>query len=158
MEGKVAIVTGGTSGSGAGAAKILSDPGASVWITGRDATSVEKAAQNIGVNGIAADATSPADWDMLFESSINLTKIRLASTSSRRNSVICSHILSDSPNIWNCRRLRSYLRCKRSNLCETRRSRDVSSSAEAAFPLYGDHNYGTRVDSLNRDRKVGNEE
>ena len=74
MQGKVAIVTGGTSGFGAGAAKILSDRGASVWITGRDAIHVEKAAQDLGVHGIAADATSSADWDLLFDSVLQKEK------------------------------------------------------------------------------------
>jgi len=57
MKGKVAIVTGGTKGIGFATAKLLSEKGCKVIITGRDSKTVEKAAVKLGKNvlGIKCD-------------------------------------------------------------------------------------------------------
>jgi len=55
LNGKVAVVTGGNSGIGYETAKKLKSQGAKVVITGRSSERVEKAAQELGVEGIVAD-------------------------------------------------------------------------------------------------------
>lgn len=66
LNGQVAIVTGGSKGYGSGIAEVLKNNGAEVWITGRDRDAVEATAQRLGVHGVVADITSPADWDRVF--------------------------------------------------------------------------------------------
>ena len=66
MKGKRAIVTGGGSGYGKGIAAALVAAGAEVWITGRNRTKLEAAAQEIGAKAIVADVTRGADWDRVF--------------------------------------------------------------------------------------------
>ena len=66
MNGKIAIVTGGSKGYGAGIAEVLKEAGAEVWITGRDATALNATAARLGVHAVVADVGQPADWDRLF--------------------------------------------------------------------------------------------
>jgi len=66
LKSKVAVVTGGSKGYGAGIAAALKAEGADVWITGRDAAALSAAAQRLGVRGVVADVTLPADWDRVF--------------------------------------------------------------------------------------------
>ncbi|TWR24978.1 SDR family NAD(P)-dependent oxidoreductase [Mucilaginibacter achroorhodeus] len=55
---KTVLVTGGGSGIGYATAKLLSEKGNKVIITGRDAQKLEKAANELGVNYIVGDVTS----------------------------------------------------------------------------------------------------
>jgi NAD(P)-dependent dehydrogenase (short-subunit alcohol dehydrogenase family) len=68
LEGKIALVTGGTSGIGLATAKQFVQEGAYVFITGRRKDVLDKAVKEIGsnVSGIQADASSLADLDKLF--------------------------------------------------------------------------------------------
>jgi len=69
LEGKVALVTGGTDGIGLAAAKDLADEGAKVFITGRREEALLKAVETIGngASGIKGDVTSNEDLDALFD-------------------------------------------------------------------------------------------
>lgn len=67
LEKKVALVTGGARGYGSGIAAALRERGAQVWITGRDETSLNETAAQLGVEALRADVTSAADWDRVFE-------------------------------------------------------------------------------------------
>ncbi len=60
------LVTGGSDGSGRGIAAVLKKAGAEVWITGRNVEKLEKAAEELGVRTIQADASSGADWDRVM--------------------------------------------------------------------------------------------
>ncbi len=69
LNGKVAIVTGGTSGIGLATAKRFVAEGATVYITGRRQAELDKAVAEIGgdVIGVQADASKLADLDRLYD-------------------------------------------------------------------------------------------
>ncbi len=64
---RVAIVTGGSKGYGAGIAEALKRHGANVWITGRNEKPLKEMAEKLGVNAIKADVTKSKDWDRVFD-------------------------------------------------------------------------------------------
>lgn len=68
LDGKVAIVTGGSSGIGLATAKRFVAEGATVYITGRKQESLDAAVRSIGGNitAVRADSGSVADLDRLF--------------------------------------------------------------------------------------------
>jgi NAD(P)-dependent dehydrogenase (short-subunit alcohol dehydrogenase family) len=69
LEGKIALVTGGTSGIGLATAKGFVSEGAYVFITGRRARELAAAVKEIGskVTGIQGDVSNLGDLDRLFE-------------------------------------------------------------------------------------------
>ena len=68
LQGKVAVVTGGTSGIGLATAQRFAAEGARVFITGRRQAELDKAAASIpNGTGIQADSSSSADLKRLFE-------------------------------------------------------------------------------------------
>jgi NAD(P)-dependent dehydrogenase (short-subunit alcohol dehydrogenase family) len=68
LQGKVALVTGGTSGIGLATAKLFVAEGAYVFITGRRETELKSAVKEIAenVSGIQGDVSSLKDLDRLF--------------------------------------------------------------------------------------------
>ncbi len=66
-EGKTAVITGGTSGIGLAAAKLLSGEGARVLVTGRTPKTLESAQTELGAGAIVlhSDAASLTDIDAL---------------------------------------------------------------------------------------------
>jgi NAD(P)-dependent dehydrogenase (short-subunit alcohol dehydrogenase family) len=69
LAGKVALVTGGNSGIGLATAKLFSQEGARVVITGRDRITLNQAASVIGgdVLALPADVANLAEIDRLYE-------------------------------------------------------------------------------------------
>lgn len=69
LEGKVAVITGGTSGIGLATAKRFVAEGAHVFITGRRQAELDNAVNEIGgaVTGIRSDVASLEDLDRLFD-------------------------------------------------------------------------------------------
>jgi len=69
LEGKIAIVTGGSTGIGLAAAKEFVAQGAYVYITGRRQAELDKAVESIGSNatGIRADSASLSDLDRVYD-------------------------------------------------------------------------------------------
>ena len=69
LEGKTALVTGGTGGIGYATARAFVKEGAKVFITGRTQKRVDDAASSLGagVVGVAGDVTSTEDLDRLVE-------------------------------------------------------------------------------------------
>jgi NAD(P)-dependent dehydrogenase (short-subunit alcohol dehydrogenase family) len=65
LDGKTALVTGGTSGIGLAAAQRFVDEGAHVFVTGRDQARLDRAVAALGAQatGIAGDVSEPADLD-----------------------------------------------------------------------------------------------
>lgn len=66
LHGQTALVTGGAKGFGFGIAARLHDAGARVFVTGRDQSALDRAARELGVTALQADATSGADWDRVL--------------------------------------------------------------------------------------------
>jgi len=68
LTGKVALVTGGTSGIGLATAKELAAQGAKVYITGRRQAELDNAVASLGgqVTGIRADASRLEDLDTVY--------------------------------------------------------------------------------------------
>jgi NAD(P)-dependent dehydrogenase (short-subunit alcohol dehydrogenase family) len=68
LEGKTAVVTGGSDGIGLGAAIRLAQEGAHVFITGRREAELEAAAKTIGsATAVPGDVSSLADLDRLYD-------------------------------------------------------------------------------------------
>jgi NAD(P)-dependent dehydrogenase (short-subunit alcohol dehydrogenase family) len=68
LAGKVAVITGGSSGVGLATAQRFVDEGAHVFIMGRRRGELEKAKALIGdgLSTVAGDVTNSADLDKLF--------------------------------------------------------------------------------------------
>ncbi len=68
LEGKIALVTGGSSGIGLATAQGFVNEGAYVYITGRRQAELDKAVKTIGkqVTAVRADASNLSDLDKLF--------------------------------------------------------------------------------------------
>jgi NAD(P)-dependent dehydrogenase (short-subunit alcohol dehydrogenase family) len=68
LDGKIALVTGGTSGIGLATAKRFVNEGAYVFITGRREPELAAAVKEIGrnVTGVQGDVSNLADLDRLF--------------------------------------------------------------------------------------------
>jgi len=68
LEGKVAVVTGGSSGIGLAAAQTFASEGAKVFITGRRLDELNAAVKQIGKNaiGVQGDVSNLADLDRLY--------------------------------------------------------------------------------------------
>jgi len=68
LEGKTAVITGGTSGIGLATAKRFVAEGAYVFITGRRQKELDEAVKTVGHNitGIQGDIANLADLDRLY--------------------------------------------------------------------------------------------
>ncbi|AMJ67782.1 SDR family NAD(P)-dependent oxidoreductase [Hymenobacter sp. PAMC 26628] len=69
LTGKVAVITGGTSGMALATAQLFVKEGAYVFITGRDQARLDEAVRAIGQNvtGVQGDAANLDDLDRLYE-------------------------------------------------------------------------------------------
>jgi NAD(P)-dependent dehydrogenase (short-subunit alcohol dehydrogenase family) len=69
LEGKIAIVTGGTTGIGLATAKRFAAEGAKVFVTGRRQTELDAAVAAIGpgATGVQADSANLSDLNRLYE-------------------------------------------------------------------------------------------
>jgi NAD(P)-dependent dehydrogenase (short-subunit alcohol dehydrogenase family) len=69
LDGKVAVITGGSSGMALAGAKLFVEEGAHVFISGRRQEALDEAVKLIGrnVTGVQADSTNLDDLDRLFD-------------------------------------------------------------------------------------------
>jgi len=69
LDGKVAVITAGTSGMALATAKLFVAEGAYVFVTGRDQNRLDGAVQDIGhnVTGVQGDSAKLDDLDRLYE-------------------------------------------------------------------------------------------
>ena len=69
LDGKVAVITGGTSGMALAGARLFVDEGAHVFVSGRRKDALDEAVKLIGrnVTGVQADSADLDDLDRLFE-------------------------------------------------------------------------------------------
>ena len=68
-DGKIAVITGATSGMALATAKLFVEEGAYAFITGRRQEKLDEAVKLIGrnVTGVQGDASNLADLDRLYE-------------------------------------------------------------------------------------------
>src|SRR5579862_3743030 len=69
LDGRVAVITGATSGMALASAKLFVEEGAYVFITGRRQENLDEAVKEIGLNvtGVQADSAKLADLDRLYQ-------------------------------------------------------------------------------------------
>src|ERR1700693_5157894 len=69
LDGKVAVITGATSGMALAGAKLFVEEGAHVFISGRRQDALEEAVELIGrnVTGVQGDSANLDDLDRLFD-------------------------------------------------------------------------------------------
>ncbi|MGW1319778.1 SDR family oxidoreductase [Streptomyces sp. NPDC002426] len=69
LQGKTAVVTGGSTGIGLATAARLASEGAHVFITGRRKDALDRAVESIGpaVTAVPGDISEPADLDRLYD-------------------------------------------------------------------------------------------
>ena len=69
LQGKVAVITGGTTGIGLATAKLFVKEGAYVFVTGRRQKELDEALKAIGSNvtGVQGDISKLTDLDRLYE-------------------------------------------------------------------------------------------
>ncbi len=69
LDGKIAVITGGSSGIGLATARLFVEEGAHVFITGRRPAELEKAAKHIGKNvtTVRGDVSRLDDLDRLYQ-------------------------------------------------------------------------------------------
>src|SRR6202161_2241942 len=69
LDGKVAVITGGSTGMALAGAKLFVDEGAHVFITGRRQEALDEAVRLIGTNvtGVQGDSANLDDLDRLFD-------------------------------------------------------------------------------------------
>src|SRR5712691_823070 len=69
LEGKIAVISGATSGMALAVAKLFVDEGAYVFITGRRKEQLDSAVQHVGKNvtGVQGDVSNLSDLDRLYE-------------------------------------------------------------------------------------------
>ena len=69
LQGKIAVITGGTSGIGLATAKLFVKEGAYIFITGRRQKELDEAVKSIGNNvmGVQGDVAKLADLDRLYK-------------------------------------------------------------------------------------------
>lgn len=70
LSGKVAIVTGGSRGIGKATAKLFTQEGANVVITGRDESRVQSSAKELNVIGIAGDIRKTEDVENIVKKTL----------------------------------------------------------------------------------------
>lgn len=156
LQRQIALVTGGAKGFGYGIAQQLAVAGARVWITGRDEAALARAARELGVQALRADATSGADWDRVVATLRQATGridilvnnagggIRIAATEEQTDESIAAAVaLNFTGAVFGCRRVAPVMRAQGAGIIV-----NISSvAAHHAWPTWGV--YGAAKAALN---------
>lgn len=97
LDGKVAVITGGGGGYGAGIAEVLRDRGAAVWITDIQEDVLAQTAGRLGVQAVQADVTNPEHWDNVI-AKVTAAHGRLDILVNNAGGGICIAPLEDQPD------------------------------------------------------------
>jgi NAD(P)-dependent dehydrogenase (short-subunit alcohol dehydrogenase family) len=102
LEGKVAVITGGSSGMALASAKRFVEEGAYVFITGRRQEALDEAVRLIGrhVTGVRGDAANLDDLDRLFDTDSDTDFGLAPNIRDRTSSSMPSHAGRSRRSIW----------------------------------------------------------
>ena len=122
LQGKVAVITGGSSGIGLATAKRFVEEDAYVFVSGRRKGELEKAVAEIGKNitAIQGDVSNLADLDRLFQTvekskkarSTFYSRMRALSNRRRRRPSLLNTMTKHSTSIRGERSSRSRKHCR----------------------------------------------
>jgi NAD(P)-dependent dehydrogenase (short-subunit alcohol dehydrogenase family) len=96
LDGKVAVVTGGTSGIGYASAEALIKQGARVLFTGRNKDSVAAAARKLGATGLVSDQSDLSQIDLLVKAtSDTMQKVDILLVNAGTFKLVPFHLVSE---------------------------------------------------------------
>lgn len=142
LEGKRALVTGGSSGIGKAIAKALRERGAVVAINGRDQGALDAAAQECGAAGIQGDVGVEADAERMVETFVEQAggiDILINNAGFGRFATLLETTAEDMESVWRTNVLGAFMvgRAAARHMVEQRSGVIVNIASTAALKGFG---------------------